>query len=96
MQGNMNIPTYREPTTAATAVNNAYCRPGVHKMATFKNGIHRLHKLPLNETNINKEFNSIVNIPENNGYRKEQTTNSYNRIIHKSKIRQMRQKSRNG
>jgi hypothetical protein len=37
------------------------------KMATYKNWLHRLHKLPLNEANKAKERNTIINIAENNG-----------------------------
>jgi hypothetical protein len=65
----------------------AYCyiyknngHPGEHKMATFKNWIYRLHKLPLNEAIKNKELNTVINIAENNGYIKEQIKNLYNQI----------------
>jgi hypothetical protein len=41
-------------------------------MATYKNWLHRLHRLPLNGVNKTKELNTIINIEENNGYNRQQ------------------------
>jgi hypothetical protein len=41
-------------------------------MTTFKNWIHRIHKIPLQNANKLKELNTIINIAESNGYNKQQ------------------------
>jgi hypothetical protein len=72
---------YRKPTTDLTIDNNTSCHPS--KLATFKNWIQDLHKLPLNKANKNKGLNGIKNIAENNGYKKEKTTDLYNQTKEK-------------
>jgi hypothetical protein len=55
--GTVGIDIYRKPTTTdiVIVISNSSCHPGEQKMATFKNWLHRLHKLPLNELNKEKE-----------------------------------------
>jgi hypothetical protein len=52
-------------------------------MVTYKNWLHRLNKLPLNETNKTKELNTIINIAENNGYNRQQIMRIHNSIEQK-------------
>jgi hypothetical protein len=70
-QGRIEIDIYRKPTYTDTTINNS-CHPGEHKMAAFKNWIHTIHKLPLQNANKIKELNTIANIAESNGYNRKQ------------------------
>jgi hypothetical protein len=54
-------------------------------MATFKNWIHRLYKLPLHNPNKNKEFSATAKVAEKNGYNKEELTKVYNKVSQKTK-----------
>jgi hypothetical protein len=74
---------YRKPTTTDITINNRSCHPKERKLAAYKNWIHRLLKLPLEENAKNKELNTIINIALNNGYRREDITQLYNKIKHK-------------
>jgi hypothetical protein len=56
-------------------------------MAMFKNWLHRLHKLPLSDASKTKEFNTILNIAENNGYNRKQIARLDNSIKKKKKER---------
>jgi hypothetical protein len=62
-------------------------------MATLKNWINGLQKLPLNRTNKNKELNTIINITKNNEYDKKQIINLHNQIKHKENITQKTNKN---
>jgi hypothetical protein len=68
---------HRKPTATDSTINNNSCHPKEQKLAAYKNWIHRLHTLPLNANNKNKEVNTIINIGLNNGYKKT----SYNCTI---------------
>jgi hypothetical protein len=46
-------------------INDTSCPPGEHELATFRNGIYRLHILPLSKENETEKFSTIVNIAEN-------------------------------
>jgi hypothetical protein len=59
------------------------CHPREQKLAAYKNWIHRLLTLPLEETAKNKELKTIINIALNNGYRKEDITQIYNKLKQK-------------
>jgi hypothetical protein len=61
---------YRKPTTTDVTINNESRHPREQKLEAYKNFIHRLLTLPLEETAKNKELNTIINIALNNGYRK--------------------------
>jgi hypothetical protein len=58
--------------TMDITICNTTCNPGEQKMATFKNWLQKLHKLPLNDTNKTKELNTVINIAENKGYSMQQ------------------------
>jgi hypothetical protein len=62
---------HRKPTVTDITINSNSCHPKEQKLVAYKNWIHRLHTLPLNENNKKKELNIIINIALNNGYRKE-------------------------
>lgn len=68
----IEIRIYRKTTTADVTISSVSCHPEEHKMVTLKNLMHRLHKLPLNETNRVKEQHTVINFAEANEY----TTNS--------------------
>jgi hypothetical protein len=70
--GTVGIGIYRKPTMTDIVISNSSCHPGEQKMATFKNWLHRLHKLPLSELNKEKELNTTINIAKNNGYNRQQ------------------------
>jgi hypothetical protein len=55
-------------------INNTSCHPTEHKLAAYKNWIHRLLRLPLNENNKRKELNTITNKALNTGYKKDDIT----------------------
>jgi hypothetical protein len=71
-QGHIEIDIFRKPTTTDTTINSASCHLGEHKMATFKNWLHRMYRLPLSKENREKELNTIIGIVENNGYNGQQ------------------------
>jgi hypothetical protein len=57
---------YRRHTPMNIMINNTSCHPQEHKLAAFKNWIHRLLTLPLNENSKKKELKTIINIALNN------------------------------
>jgi hypothetical protein len=81
--GQIEMEIYRKPTTTDITINNKSCHPKEQKLATYKNWMHRLLTLPLEEREKNKELNTIISIALNNGYRKEDITQSYNKLKHK-------------
>jgi hypothetical protein len=70
-QGTIEIDISKKPTATDITISNTSCHPGEHKIAIFKNWLHRRHKLPLSNANKTKEFNTILNIAENNDYRQQ-------------------------
>jgi hypothetical protein len=52
-------------------------------MATFKYWLHRLHRLPLSDTNKTKELNNVSTIAENNYYKIEKITSFYCQVGNK-------------
>jgi hypothetical protein len=74
---------YRKTTTTDVMINNNSCHSQEHKSTAFKNWIHRLLTLPLNENSKKKELNTIINIALNNGYKKNDILIFYNRLKHK-------------
>jgi hypothetical protein len=64
--------------TSDITIISASCHPDKRKIATFKNWIHRLNKLPLSKTNRVKKLHTIINIAENDGYNKQQIIKLYN------------------
>jgi hypothetical protein len=73
---------YRKPTATDVAINNTPCHPKEHKLAAYRNWIHRLLKPPHNESNKKKkkELNTIINIALSNGYKKDDILILYNRL----------------
>jgi hypothetical protein len=69
-RGQIEMEVYRKPTTMDLMINNSSCHPKEYKLATFKNWIHRILMVPLNENNKKKESNTIINTALNNGYKK--------------------------
>jgi hypothetical protein len=70
---------YRKPTATDITINTNSCHPK-EKLAAYKNWIHRLLPLPLNENNKKKELNTVINIALNNGYRKEDILHIYGKL----------------
>jgi hypothetical protein len=51
-QGTVETDIYKTPAATDIAISNASCHPDEHKMAAFKNWIHRLNKLWLRQTEL--------------------------------------------
>jgi hypothetical protein len=64
--GQIEMEVYRKPTMMDITINNTSHHPKDHKLAAFKNWIHRLTMLALNENSKKKELNTIINIALNN------------------------------
>jgi hypothetical protein len=47
-----------------TTINVTSRQPGEHEVATFRNGIYRLHRLPLTKKKKTQEFSTTLNIAE--------------------------------
>jgi N-acetylmuramoyl-L-alanine amidase CwlA len=58
--------------TTNIKINRSLCHLGEDKIATFKNWVHKLHNLPLNNTSRIKELNTIITTAENKGHSKHQ------------------------
>jgi hypothetical protein len=56
--GTIEMEVYRKPTAVDVTINNTSCHSKEHKLAAYNNWIHRLLKLPLNESNKRKELNT--------------------------------------
>jgi hypothetical protein len=56
------------------------CHAKEQKLAAYKNWIHRLLTLPLNENNKKKELNTIINIELNTVHSKEDILCIYNKL----------------
>jgi gluconate kinase len=82
-QGQIEMEVYRKPTTTDTAINNTSCHPKEHKLVAFKNWIHRLLMLPLNENSKKIELNTIINIAITNRYKKNDILILCNQLKHK-------------
>jgi hypothetical protein len=80
MQGQLDMEVYRKPTAIDITINSNLCHPKEHKLAAYKNWIHRLFALPLNENNKKKKLNAIINIALNNGCRKEDIIHIHNKL----------------
>jgi hypothetical protein len=79
-QGQLEIEIYRKPTETDVTIDNTSYHPREHKLTTYKCWLDRLCKLPLNANNKRKELDIILNIAENNGYRKEVIRKVYNQL----------------
>jgi hypothetical protein len=51
-----------------------------HKLAAYKNWVHRLLRLPLIKSNKRKELSNIMNRAPNNGHKKDDIMNLHNRL----------------
>jgi hypothetical protein len=79
-QGRLEMEIYRKPTAMDITMNNTSCHPKEYKLAAYKHRIHRLLMLPLNESSKRKELITVINIALNNGYKKNDILNLYNRL----------------
>ena len=52
--GQIEMEIYRKPTTTDITINNKSCHPKEQKLPAYKNWIHRLLTLPLEENAKNK------------------------------------------
>jgi hypothetical protein len=66
----LNIDIYRKPTATDTTINFLYKHPIEQKMATFRSYINRIHSLPLNQEDKQKEWKTIQIIAKNNNFPK--------------------------
>jgi hypothetical protein len=79
-RGHIEMEVYRKPAATDVTINISSCHPKEHKLAAYKNWMHRLLMLPLNESSKRKELRTIINIALNKGYKKDDITNLYNRL----------------
>jgi hypothetical protein len=77
-RGQIEMEVYRKPTTTDVMTNNNSCHPQENKLAAFKNWIHRLLTLLLNENS-----NAVISTALNNGYKKNDILILYNPLKHK-------------
>jgi hypothetical protein len=84
--GNIIMEIYRKPTFSDITIDSRSCHPQEQKLATYKNWLHRLIKLPLEKPAIDSELNTIINIATNNGYTEEIIIRLYNKIKQKTSI----------
>jgi hypothetical protein len=49
-QGQLEMEVYRKPTMTDVTIDNTSCHPKEHTLAAYKNWIHGLLMLPLNES----------------------------------------------
>ena len=76
----IKLEIYRKPTTTDTTINKKSCHPQEHKLTTYKNWLHRITILPLDNAAKKKELNIITNIAINNGYKKDDIMLMYHRL----------------
>jgi hypothetical protein len=62
------VDIYRKPTSTDTTVNFLSNQPIGQKMAVFRFYITRMHSLPLNPDNKQKEWETIQSIAKNNNF----------------------------
>jgi hypothetical protein len=72
---------YRKLIATDITINKNSCHPKEHKLAAYRSWIHRLRDLPISETNIQHEFNTIINIALNNGCKTQDIMQIYNKPI---------------
>ncbi|PNF32319.1 hypothetical protein B7P43_G14024 [Cryptotermes secundus] len=84
--GQIRMEIYRKPTSTDTTISNSSCHPKEQKLAAYKNWLHRLAILPLDNVAKSKELNTIINIAENNGYSKELITRMYHKCRQLNKL----------
>ena len=81
--GRIHMEIYRKPTSTDITINNTSCHPQEHKLAAYRSWIHRLLTLKLEDTAKNKELNTIIEIAQNNGYRKDEITRIHKKLKQK-------------
>lgn len=64
----LSIDIYRKPTTTDTTIHYKSNHPTQHKIAACRYMINRLHNLPLSQEQRHQEWNTILQIAQNNGY----------------------------
>ena len=65
---NLEIDTYRKPTTTDTTINFLSNHPMEHKVAAFSHNITRMHSLPLIPKKKQKEWKLLQLIAQNNNF----------------------------
>lgn len=64
----LSIDIYRKPTTTDTTIHYKSNHPTQHKIAACRYMINRLNNLPLSQEQRHQEWNTILQIAQNNGY----------------------------
>ncbi|XP_023722175.1 uncharacterized protein LOC111872459 [Cryptotermes secundus] len=77
--GQVRMEIYRKPTSTDTTIGNNSCHPKEQKLAAYKNWLHRLSVLPLDNAAKSQELNTIINIAKNNGYSKDLIMRMYHK-----------------
>ena len=64
----LEISVYRKPTTTDTTIHYTSNHPMEHKTAAYRYYLSRMHSLPLNPNEKQKEWNTIQTIAKNKGF----------------------------
>jgi len=65
---NIDLNIYRKPTSTNTTIHFSSNHLHEHKIAAFRNYIHRMLTLPITEKSKQEEWKTILTIAKNNGY----------------------------
>ena len=80
---NFEYAIYRKPSQTDLVIPNTSNHPPQHKMAVFNSMIYRMLRIPLNNTERNKERKIIQQIAVKNGYKIKTINKLENKIKHK-------------
>jgi hypothetical protein len=95
-QGQLEMEIYRKPTSTDIKINSNSRHPKEHKLAAYKNWIHRRFALPLSANNKKKELNTLINIALNSGYTKEDIIHIHNKFKRQNKPENNAKRNTNG
>ena len=65
---NLEIDIFRKPTTTNTTINFFSIHPMEHKMAAYRFHLERMYSLPLNQTQLQNEWETIKQIADSNNF----------------------------
>jgi hypothetical protein len=65
---NLEIDIFRKPTTTNTTINFLSNHPIEHKMAAYRFLLERMYSLPLNQTKLQNEWETIKQIADSNNF----------------------------
>ena len=87
LNGRLEFDVYRKPTHNTVYINNNSYNPKAHKLATFNSMINRMIRLPLSETNREKEKSRILHIAWKNNFKEAEIRRLIDYQYYKQKLR---------